>query len=214
MSLQLQTDHLLRNAAGPVDLKLHLGCGSNMLAGWLNTDSTPSPIADYLDCTTRLPFVDGCLAAVFCEHLIEHLEKPSAQSMVREVFRVLRPGGVFRVVTPSLEAFAQMVLDPEGAASCLYLDFFRRFSGNSQAEISDAANSIFYLHGHRHIYRKAELTAMLAEAGFAELRPLATGSYGDPVFDGVDGHGKVIGSEVNAVEAFAIEGRKPAQGSA
>jgi ubiquinone/menaquinone biosynthesis C-methylase UbiE len=213
MSLQLQTDQLVKSAAGPVDLKLHLGCGSNMLAGWLNTDSTPSPIADYLDCTARLPFVDGCLAAVFCEHLIEHLEKPGAQFMMREVFRVLRPGGVFRVVTPSLEAFAQMVLEPEGAAACLYLDFYRRFSGNLQAEISDAVNSIFYLHGHRHVYRKAELIAMLAEAGFAELRPLAAGSHGDPVFDGVDGHGGVIGSDINAVEAFAIEGRKPVPSS-
>jgi predicted SAM-dependent methyltransferase len=211
MSLQLQTDQLVRGATGPVELKLHLGCGNNILAGWLNTDSTPSPTSDYLDCTARLPFVDGCLAAVFCEHLIEHMEKPNALSMVREIFRVLRPGGMFRVVTPSLEAFAQMVLDPDGAASRLYLDFYRRFSGDARAEISDAVNSIFYLHGHRHVYRQTELVAMLAEAGFAELRPLAAGGYGDPVFDGVDGHGKVIGGEVNAVEAFAVEARKPVQ---
>jgi hypothetical protein len=118
---------------------------------------------------------------------------------------------MFRAVTPSLEAFAQMVLDPESAASRLYLDFYRRFSGDARAEISDAVNSIFYLHGHRHVYREPELVAMLAEAGFVELRPLAAGSYGDPVFDGVDGHGNVIGSDVNAVEAFAIEGRKPVQ---
>jgi hypothetical protein len=54
---------------------------------------------------------------------------------------------------------------------------------------------------------------MCAEAGFAEPRPLAAGNYDDPVFDGVDGHGKAIGNKVNANEAFAIEGRKPALSS-
>jgi predicted SAM-dependent methyltransferase len=209
MSLQLQTVQLLQSAGGSTELKLHLGCGSNILPGWLNTDISPSPSSDYLDCTARFPFVDACLAAVFCEHLIEHFAKTSAIQMVREVFRVLRPGGLFRVVTPSLEAFAQMTLNPKSETSLKYLDFVRRFTGSPQAEISDAINSIFYLHGHRHIYAKAELDAMLAEAGFGELYHLAAGNYSDPIFAGVDGHGKAVGTEINAIEAFAVEARKP-----
>src|SRR5207249_3407096 len=101
MSLVLQAQTL-----GP-DVKLHLGCGVNVLPGWLNTDRTPAaPHIDYLDCAQPLPFHDNSIAAVFNEHMIEHIEKPRALAMIQEVFRVLRPHGLFRVVTPCMENFA------------------------------------------------------------------------------------------------------------
>jgi ubiquinone/menaquinone biosynthesis C-methylase UbiE len=208
MSLKLSFDQIASGRTAAAELKLHLGCGANVLPGWVNTDMEPSPLVDYLDATKRFPFADNSFAAAFCEHLIEHMEKAQAQFLLQEVCRVLRPGGLFRVVTPSLENFARVALEPESAAAQKYLGFFRRYVSNPQADISDAINMLFYGHGHRHIYRVNELAAMFQRAGFSEMRAMPAGTYANPVFNGVDGHGKVIGEEINAIEAFAIEAKK------
>ena len=42
-------------------------------------------------------------AFVFSEHMIEHVSRPDGILMLEECFRILRPGGVVRIVTPNLE---------------------------------------------------------------------------------------------------------------
>jgi len=209
MSLKLELDRLIEGKSDPVELKLQLGCGANLLAGWINTDSAPVPDADFLDFNQQFPFVDNSFTAVFCEHTIEHVGKPEAMRMIGEVFRVLRPAGVFRVVTPSLENFSRLVLEPNSPAAQKYLAFFRRYLNNQNADIADAMNLIFYGHGHRHIYMAQELAGMLMRAGFTNVRAMPAGTYGFPIFNGVDGHGRVIGTDINAIEAMAMEAAKP-----
>ena len=60
----------LRTAQRP---SLHIGCGGNVHAGWLNTDLYNSEADTYLDATKRFPFEDQTFERVFSEHLIEHL---------------------------------------------------------------------------------------------------------------------------------------------
>jgi predicted SAM-dependent methyltransferase len=208
MSLLLQVDSLTSGSVNLSDLKLQLGCGTNLLPGWLNTDSAPLPGADYLDFTKPFPFSDGVFRAVFCEHTIEHISKAEAANLIAETRRVLRPGGAFRIVTPSLESFCRMALQAGSAETQKYLAFVRRFTNDPNAVVSDVVNLIFYGHGHRHIYMVDELGSILQNAGFVNLRAMQAGTYGDPVFQGVDGHGRVVGEDINALEAFAIEAIK------
>lgn len=57
----------------------------------------------YLNVTKRFPYKDATVEAVFCSHIVEHLDPSQARHMFAEVLRVLKPGGVFRVVVPDLE---------------------------------------------------------------------------------------------------------------
>ena len=50
----------------------------------------------------RLPFPDGHFDGVYCSHLIEHFGPNDALAILREIDRVLRPGGVFLIRTPLL----------------------------------------------------------------------------------------------------------------
>ncbi len=209
MSLKLQVDELISGKADASGMKLQLGCGQNLLVGWLNTDSAPSPCADYLDFTKPFPFVSNTFAAVFCEHTIEHITKADAAKMIGEIFRVLRSGGAFRVVTPSLANFCRLVLEPTLPAAQTYVAFIRRFINDPNAGIADAINLIFYGHGHRHIYMTEELGAMLQHAGFTNVRAMRAGTYANQIFNGVDAHGRIIGEDINAIEAFALEANKP-----
>ena len=51
----------------------------------------------------RLPFDDGSFGAVYCKQALEHVREP--EPLLREVARVLRPGGLFAGSTSQLEPF-------------------------------------------------------------------------------------------------------------
>jgi SAM-dependent methyltransferase len=104
---------------------LDIGCATGALLaslrekGWHTTGVEISPPqAEYarrernLDVRTRPleenRFPSGCFRAVLASHLIEHLNDPS--SLVREVRRVLVPGGRFYVTTPNIAGFQARLL--------------------------------------------------------------------------------------------------------
>lgn len=57
----------------------------------------------YLDVTRRFPYPDDTFAAVFSSHMLEHLYADEARFCIREIFRVLKPGGICRIAVPDLD---------------------------------------------------------------------------------------------------------------
>lgn len=83
---------------------LNLGCGGNFHSEWVNVDFTktgPEVIAHNL--LKPLPFAEDCFDAVYHSHVLEHMPKRYAPEFLSECWRVLKPGGVLRVVVPDLE---------------------------------------------------------------------------------------------------------------
>lgn len=96
--------------------KLHIGCGSWLLDGWLNSDLHPSsPGILLLDARRRFPFPDDTFACIYSEHMIEHLTFREGMAMLGECRRVLAPGGKVRVTAPDLAFLIDLYLD-EGRA--------------------------------------------------------------------------------------------------
>jgi predicted SAM-dependent methyltransferase len=50
-----------------------------------------------------LPFEFDSLEAIFCSHVIEHLPDEQVQHLFNEVFRVVAPGGYFRITCPDIQ---------------------------------------------------------------------------------------------------------------
>jgi predicted SAM-dependent methyltransferase len=85
---------------------LHLGCGDSRLEGFLNTDFFLNRKAEaWVDMRFPLRFPDNAFRGVYAHHAVEHVDYHEGRSLFREVRRVLRPGGVFRMVVPDLEVF-------------------------------------------------------------------------------------------------------------
>jgi SAM-dependent methyltransferase len=113
----VERDLRARSAARP--RVLDAGCATGALLerlrdrGWDTTGVEISPAAGYartkrsLD-VRSLPleenrFPDGGFDMVLASHVIEHLNDP--RSFVREVYRILTPGGSFIVTTPNIDGF-------------------------------------------------------------------------------------------------------------
>ncbi|MGI5215090.1 class I SAM-dependent methyltransferase [Plantactinospora sp. CA-290183] len=122
-----------------------------------------------VDVTGPLPFGDGTLDWAYAEHLIEHLRLGQAIDWLREVRRVLRPGGVLRLTTPDLSRYTQAHADPAGP-------FFAEHRSRIDAVVPAVTpmpdrpafmlNQLFYQFGHRWIYDEQELRYALEQAGF------------------------------------------------
>lgn len=97
--------------ARPVPPRLNLGCGRRRHADWTNCDLAPDG-PDVIACDLRrpLPFVSASCDAVYAAHVLEHLAPGEAGRLAAEIHRVLRPGGIVRLVVPDLEGIARAYL--------------------------------------------------------------------------------------------------------
>ena len=78
------------------ELRVH---GVDVSAGALEVARRAAPEVDFqLAAAESLPFQDESMSAVVMLDVLEHLENPAA--VLREIRRVLRPGGLFHIVLP------------------------------------------------------------------------------------------------------------------
>src|SRR5687767_5868129 len=86
---------------------LHLGCGSDHIAGLINCDPL-DPAADRKVSATDLSdFEDGIADLVECHHMVEHLSFADAELALDEMSRVLRVGGHLVLTCPDLTQLAR-----------------------------------------------------------------------------------------------------------
>ncbi len=69
----------------------------------INLDITPQTNVDLVASAYTLPFATNSVDFVMSESLLEHLERP--EEAVREMHRVLKPGGTVYIVTPFMLGF-------------------------------------------------------------------------------------------------------------
>jgi SAM-dependent methyltransferase len=62
------------------------------------------------DLRRGMPFADGAFDAVYHSHFLEHLEREAAPIFLAECYRVLKPGGLLRVVVPDWHLLTQAYL--------------------------------------------------------------------------------------------------------
>lgn len=89
---------------------LNLGCGTDIRPGHVNLDVAALPGVDVVHDLGELPlpFDDARFDAVVCKDILEHLDYPP---VLRELHRILRPGGRLEITSPHFTSRAAY-LDP------------------------------------------------------------------------------------------------------
>tara|TARA_B100000900_G_scaffold401425_1_gene406100 strand:- start:2426 stop:3259 length:834 start_codon:yes stop_codon:yes gene_type:complete len=85
---------------------LNVACGDTFIEddSWINIDFTShSPIVKKANILDGLPYEDNTFDVVYSSHFIEHIPVDQIELFFDDVYRILKPGGLIRLVTPDLE---------------------------------------------------------------------------------------------------------------
>lgn len=206
---------LIRNRQSFIDKRaigakrlLNIGCGSNIDPAFVNLDYGWRPGIDICwDIRNPLPLPDVSMAGVFTEHCLEHVSYGECISVLKEVFRILRPEGAVRVIVPDGGLYLRLYQETQegkrvefpyvGAEGLRDLEEDRAVCFTPML----AVNRIFRGYGHQFAFDFETLASMLSHVGFVQIRKekFRTGRRPDLLID----------SELRAPQSLVVEAVKP-----
>lgn len=174
------------------------------------------------DLRKGIPFSDSTFDLVYNSHLLEHLDREDVPAFLRECYRVLKPQGTLRIVTPDLAEWARRYIDSlatqadNGATSDheqivadLLDQMVRRqpTTRDSQPPIVQALERLLLGDSrrsgwaHRWMYDQHTLTRLLQAAGFSDICRVRAG---DSRVAGWDQHGLEVAADNEAYKAGSL----------
>lgn len=154
-----------RNFKAPKsDIKIHLGPGqNNYIDGWINVDANAftGKCDIWADLRNPLPFHDNSADAVYSHHMVEHL--PNIESHFREVYRCLRPGGLYRVGGPNGDQAIDRFINNDNKWFSDFPDCRSSIGGRFE-------NFIFCRQEHLTILTESYLREIMEKVGFQNLK--------------------------------------------
>ncbi len=142
------------------ELKVQLGPGQgSYIEGWLNVDANmfTGKCDVWADLRNPLPFHDNTVDAMYSHHVVEHL--PDVRSHFAEVFRCLKPGGVYRVGGPNGDSAIEKFTQSDK-------DWFSDFPDKRVSIGGRFENFIFCRGEHLTILTYSFLKEMIKTSGF------------------------------------------------
>jgi predicted SAM-dependent methyltransferase len=159
----------------PAYNKLHFGCGSRRVSGWLNVDLVGSELNVDL-ASGRLPWKDGSFSAIASHHVVEHLELVEELiPLMKELHRVSRPMAEIWLSCPDMEKVCRSYLEDKGAS--LLADrlvrfpdgYVGRYFKNRNIPRQHFINLLFNQNGeHRNLFDFELLSWALKQALFVD----------------------------------------------
>lgn len=189
--------------------KLQIGCGSNPIDGWLNSDKYPvSSNVMYLDAARRFPFPDATFAYVYSEHMIGSLSVQQASTMLSECFRTLAPGGKIRIATLDIEFLIDLYENPNKSELIQqYMEWFRIQTGMQCNGGIFILNNFAKLYGIEFIYNEPTLRDAMEIAGFSHIIKRDLNESGDEALRNLENEMRMPDGFLR-MESFILEGTK------
>ncbi|MFW7379492.1 MAG: class I SAM-dependent methyltransferase [Oligoflexus sp.] len=155
---------------------LNIGAGPNRKEGWLTADAFKPEADIYMNARTKWPFPDNTFDVIYSEHMLEHIHVDKVPHLLSEAFRVLKPGGLFRVTVPDLEIhatnyvnrndeFFKPIIDKYKARWDKQKEKYWLIRSNGGAFMSRAVQRFYR---HRWMYDFETLSSCLDEVGFSK----------------------------------------------
>lgn len=124
------------------------------------------------DATKHIEERDGEATAVYACHVLEHLDQAGAAGFLKEVYRVMAPGGILRLAVPDLRRHAETYLKTGDADAFVEATLM---ATPKPSGLRAMLREILSGHRHRWMYDGESLSRLLVQHGFAEPVILACG---------------------------------------
>lgn len=204
----------LANNATP---RLNLGCGQNIIEGWLNADLHPHcPEVFQMNAGKRYPFPDEAFDYVYSEHMFEHLTCQQQLIMLKECFRILKRGGIMRLAMPNFQFLMNLFNNPQKEINQRYLRWsYETFMLPCLTETRLEDNLPVYVinnfmrdWGHKFIHTPNSLSEIADKIGFQCIVECKVGQSNHLVLQHLENHKSEIPEWVNNLETFVMEMQK------
>jgi len=213
-----------------VDKKLYVqyGCGRSAPSQWKNFDVSPTlkiqktPIIGSLlksrlnvvfpknvlvgNIIKGLPVKDNSCDGVDCSHTLEHLSLNDFRTSLKNTYRIMKEGGIFRCVVPDLERAARTyVSELDSGNRAASLNFVDRNTLLGTVErprgFKGVITSVLGNANHLWMWDHDSLSLELEQVGFKDIRRCSFNDCEDEMFKQVEDESRFTG-------AVAIECRK------
>jgi len=150
------------------NLRLHLGCGSKHLEGYINVDLWLTDATDVICDVTRLPWPANSVEIIESHHVLEHISHRKIGQALGEWYRVLKPNGKLILECPD---FDKAIIEYQAGREDRLINIFghQRFHGDT----------------HLYAYNPSRLMRLLRKNGFnafMEGPPQSSQSLDEPSF--------------------------------
>lgn len=199
------------------DSHIQYGCGLCAPRTWRNFDASPSvrlqrvpvigralrvpghpafpPNVEYGDIVTGLRVAPGRAVAVYCSHVLEHLALDDFRAALANTRRLLRDGGVFRLVVPDLrEAACRYVNSADPRAAFDFITHSHLGRSSRPHGIMSRLSAAFGSGVHLWMWDYPSLATELQAAGFTAIRQAECGDAEDPRFADVEEPERWVGA--------------------
>ena len=221
-----QTIHPARVSEPRVSKYVQYGCGWSAPKEWTNFDASLTlkwerfPILGRLytknarrfppnvkpgDIVKGLPIPDERCQGVYASHVLEHLALKEFHQALKNTYRILRKGGIFRLVVPDLERPAREYISRldrgELDANGILLRATRLGSETREHGLIALAWKLFNTSVHLWMWDEISMTNALRGHGFQHVRRCSFGDSDDSMFS-------LVEDRTRFDNAVAMEGRR------
>lgn len=152
-------------------LLVNVGSGGRGLPDWINFDASPHHADLYCthDVRRPLPLADSSVKGLIAEHVIEHLDfHDDVPQVFADFHRVLKPGGVARIIVPDVARFMRAYLE-RSPAQWAQLGFAKGLPSDMCTSM-ELVNHVFHQGGeHCFGWDYETMEHSLRKAGFSQV---------------------------------------------
>ncbi len=113
---------------------------------------------------SALPFEDGSYDAVTSVETFEHIYAGDRVKVVREIFRILKPGGILSMSTPNFTSLVE-----RGKRLLVRVPFLKRFFPSMCYPAGETSKAAYHPYRYHLPVRRSELVDLLGGNGFERV---------------------------------------------
>ena len=128
----------------------------------------------WANATRKIPLPRDSVEVLYSSHMLEHLDRVEARLFLREVKRVLEPGGIVRLVVPDIALHVRKYA--EGGDADLFLEETYMCVSRPRGIAAHLRAVLVGARHHHWMYDEKSLCKLLRECGFDDPIRQSAGS--------------------------------------